>query len=198
MTLRLLVPVAVAACLVSGCGTDQSAQTLKAARRHAQQIVASANTQASGELASAKKQAATIVAKAHHQFNRIVGSIASDARRAKSKLSDAQSKLSTINRELITANGKLTSLQTQISGAKATVAKDTFPGTGTFLINTQVNPGTYQAAPSAGCYWARLASANTSDIIDNNNSDGQITVQIAPSDVAFEANNCSTFRRVGP
>jgi hypothetical protein len=46
-------------------------------------------------------------------------------------------------------------------------------------------PGTYRTAGSSGCYWARLGSLDTSDIIENNNSNGPQVVGIQPTNKAF-------------
>jgi hypothetical protein len=60
-----------------------------------------------------------------------------------------------------------------------------------------VRPGTYRAAASPGCYWARLSSLDTSDIIDNDNADGPVVVQVLPSDKAFQTTRCASFHKIG-
>jgi hypothetical protein len=70
-------------------------------------------------------------------------------------------------------------------------------GEGTYVVGTDIKPGTYKTAGSPGCYWARLSSLNTSDILDNSNSTGVQTVQVASSDKAFEVSGSCTFGRVG-
>jgi hypothetical protein len=80
---------------------------------------------------------------------------------------------------------------------RAAVKANTFQGTGTFLVGSDIKPGTYRAATSPGCYWARLWSLDTSDIIDNDNADGPVVVQILPSDKAFKASGCASFHKIG-
>src|SRR5271157_2220177 len=48
-----------------------------------------------------------------------------------------------------------------------------------------------------GCYWARLRSLDTGDIIDNNVNDGPQVVQILPNDKAFMTRNCGDWQKVG-
>ena len=76
------------------------------------------------------------------------------------------------------------------------VAAGAIPGDGTFQVGADIQPGTYVSAPPAvNCYWARLSSSNTSDIIDSNNSSGQSVVTIEPSDKYFESSGCSEWTR---
>ena len=84
-----------------------------------------------------------------------------------------------------------------MSGARAEVAKNTIPGTGTFVVGNDINPGTYRAEARSGCYWARLSSLNTSDILDNDNADGPVVIEILPSDKALQASDCADFHKSG-
>lgn len=47
------------------------------------------------------------------------------------------------------------------------------------------------------CYWKRLASLDTSDIIDNNGSLGPQIVEIKGTDKAFYTSNCQPWTKVG-
>ena len=51
----------------------------------------------------------------------------------------------------------------------------------------------YRTPGGSQCYWARLSSLDTSDIIDNNNSSGPQVVEILPTDRAFLTQNCQTW-----
>ncbi|MFP1154619.1 hypothetical protein ACK280_21385 [Mycobacterium sherrisii] len=75
--------------------------------------------------------------------------------------------------------------------------KTTMPANGTFLVNTDIAPGTYRTDGSSSCYWARLRSLNTSDVIDNSVGDGQQVVAILPTDTAFVTRGCGTWAKVG-
>ena len=70
-------------------------------------------------------------------------------------------------------------------------------GEGTYVVGTDIQPGTYKTTGGDPCYWARLSSLNTQDIIDNSNSTGLQTVQILASDKAFEVTGSCTFGRAG-
>lgn len=72
----------------------------------------------------------------------------------------------------------------------------TFGGDGVYLVGVDVQPGTYRAAASSGCYYARLRSTSTSDIIDNNITDGPVVLTIKPTDKALQVNGCGQFQRV--
>jgi outer membrane murein-binding lipoprotein Lpp len=156
-------------------------------RAQAPQIIATAHHQATQELASARSQIASERQKAS-------ASVAS----AHGQVAGAQAHLKSLQGQISGASHQLAQLQSQINGAQATIAKDTIQGTGTFVVGSDINPGTYRAAASPGCYWARLASLDNSNIIDNNNADGPVVVQILASDKAFEDNGCADFHRIGP
>ena len=71
------------------------------------------------------------------------------------------------------------------------------PANGTFVVNTDIAPGTYRTDGGPTCYWARLKSLNTGDVIDNNVSDGQQVVRIVPTDTAFMTRDCGTWTKIG-
>jgi hypothetical protein len=82
------------------------------------------------------------------------------------------------------------------AGPATTITSD-----GTYLVGQDIAPGTYRSAgsvrPGQDCYWKRLASLNTSDIIDNNGSTGPQVVEILPSDKAFYTTRCQPWTRAG-
>lgn len=60
--------------------------------------------------------------------------------------------------------------------------------TAPIVVGTDIVPGTYHTPGGSHCYWARLNSLDTGDIIDNNNnssSSGPQSVDIMASDRAF-------------
>jgi hypothetical protein len=78
------------------------------------------------------------------------------------------------------------------TGPKLTIDTD-----GTYLVGTDILPGVYRTTGGFGgsnCYWARLNSLNTSDIINNNNSSGPQVVEILSSDRAFLTENCEPWK----
>lgn len=76
----------------------------------------------------------------------------------------------------------------------------TIPGNGTYVVGTDIQPGTYKSAGPASviCYYARLkdTSGDFQSIISNNTSQGAATVTIAASDGAFETTGCQTWTKV--
>lgn len=92
---------------------------------------------------------------------------------------------------------KLDRLRDQVSGVERQIEDNTVPGTGTYVVGEDIQPGTYRGEASPGCYWARLSSLNTSDIIDNNNADGPVVIEVLPSDKALELSNCADLVRQG-
>lgn len=74
--------------------------------------------------------------------------------------------------------------------------KTTIEANGTFTVGSDIAPGTYRSAGHYGCYWARLRSLDTNDIIDNNVNDGPQVVQILPTDRAFMTRNCASWHKV--
>lgn len=80
-----------------------------------------------------------------------------------------------------------------------------FPQTiqpGTYLVGIEIQAGTYQGQAGQdvdqSCYWARCRGLSgwVDAIIDNENSTGQFSVQVAPSDVALET--WCELTRTGP
>lgn len=73
-------------------------------------------------------------------------------------------------------------------------------GNGTFLVGTDVEPGTYRSDGPlrTSCYWARLSGTGgeLDDIIANNLGKGPATVTIKKSDAAFESSGCSRWHKV--
>ncbi len=111
----------------------------------------------------------------------------------RSQVSDERDKLATARGRTSSERSKLRKLQGQVQSAKA----NTVSGEGTFVVGEDIKPGTYRAAASPGCYWARLRTLDTSDIIDNDNADGPVVVEILPSDKAFQTSGCASFHKAG-
>jgi hypothetical protein len=74
--------------------------------------------------------------------------------------------------------------------------KSTMTGDGTYVVGSDILAGTYRSTGDSGCYWARLSSLSTNDIIDNNLSSGPQTVEIDPSDKAFLTKGSPSWQKV--
>jgi hypothetical protein len=84
--------------------------------------------------------------------------------------------------------------------APAPAAGTTIGGDGTYLVGTDIKPGTYRTSGPAGsgCYWARLknTSGDSGSILANDNTDGPTVVTIKPTDGAFETSGCADWTRI--
>lgn len=120
---------------------------------------------------------------------------------------DLQAELDALSAELDTRQAALDQRQAEldaraeaISGQEAAVEAGTFPGDGTFLVGTDIQPGTYRgnAGSSDLCYWARLSglSGELGDIISNETASGPTVVTIGASDVASDTNGCGEWTLV--
>ena len=69
---------------------------------------------------------------------------------------------------------------------------------GTYIVGTDVEPGTYRNSGGTGCYYARLSSfhGGVEGIISNGNSDAPVVVEIAPTDAGFKSNRCGSWERI--
>jgi len=69
-------------------------------------------------------------------------------------------------------------------------------GDGTYVVGSEVAPGTYRNSnSSSGCYWERLSgfAGTTDEIIANNFTQSRQLVTVSPSDVGFSAQGCGTW-----
>lgn len=68
-------------------------------------------------------------------------------------------------------------------------------GEGLYVVGADIKPGTYHTEGGSVCYWARLSSLDTSDIIDNSLSSGPQTIQVRAGDRALQIRGDCTFGR---
>ena len=72
-------------------------------------------------------------------------------------------------------------------------------GDGTWIVGTDIKPGTYRTANASGlCYWARLSgmTGDLDDVLANGNPDKSTTITIRKTDKAFQSERCGTWQRV--
>src|SRR3954466_5332428 len=124
------------------------------------------------ELADAKAQLARAQSRAPQELAAAREKIRKEQGAAQDKLSAERSKYADLEAKEADLQSRLDDLRKQLGQARTAIAKGTFGGTGTFVVGQDIEPGTYRAAASQGCYWARLKSLDTNDIIDNQNADG--------------------------
>lgn len=76
---------------------------------------------------------------------------------------------------------------------------DSFAGEGTYVVGTDIAPGTYRSPGPSGsstCYWARLGDLSGTSIIANNISEGPAVMAVAPTDAAVEVKGCARWTAV--
>lgn len=113
----------------------------------------------------------------------------------RAELDQRGSDLEARSAELDQRSADLDAREEAITGQEAAIAEGTIPGSGTFLVGTDIQPGTYVSDDNSTCYWARLSgtSGEFGDIIANDNVTGRGIVTIAPTDVAFTTTRCSDW-----
>jgi hypothetical protein len=77
-------------------------------------------------------------------------------------------------------------------GPKTSITTD-----GTFVVGTDIAPGTYASAGPVGdgtCYWKRMSNAASDNIIDNALSKKPQIVQIDPTDAKFKTDGCQAWQ----
>lgn len=128
------------------------------------------------------------------------------ARAALGTLPAREAALKTAQRKLKAGQGQLHSDQAALKQSSASVAarerkvglvekdiaNNTLSGDGLYEVGTDMKAGTYKTSGTAGCYYAILNSTNTSDIADNNNTDGPALVTLN-SGKYFETAGCADW-----
>lgn len=67
---------------------------------------------------------------------------------------------------------------------------------GMYRVWIDIPMGRYRNAGGKSCYWARLGSLDTSDIIDSKKTSSPQEITIRASDTAFLTQNCGTWEMV--
>lgn len=70
---------------------------------------------------------------------------------------------------------------------------------GTYIVGTDIEPGTYKSSGSSGCYYVRLSGFHHTfdELIANEVTDAPAVVEIAPTDAGFESTRCGTWMKTG-
>jgi hypothetical protein len=68
---------------------------------------------------------------------------------------------------------------------------------GTFIVGTDIEPGTYKNSGEDNCYWQRMKdfSGSFNGIIANGNPTGAAIVTIKASDKGFRSQSCGTWTK---
>lgn len=75
-----------------------------------------------------------------------------------------------------------------------TTSKTSFTD-GTYIVGTDIQPGTYKSSGQSSCYWERMAdfSSGTDSTLANDNTDSPAIVTILASDKGFKSSRCGTW-----
>jgi hypothetical protein len=72
---------------------------------------------------------------------------------------------------------------------------------GTYVVGADITAGEYKTngggdVAELGCYWARMSSLNTSDIIDNGFAKRPTTIEVQASDKALQTSGGCTWTKL--
>jgi hypothetical protein len=117
------------------------------------------------------------------------------------ELDEREEMLTVLQEGLEAREAELDERAAELDQIEDEIAAGTFPGNGTFLVGTDIEPGQYRNSGTGSlgmCYWARLSgtSGDFGEIIANGLTEGQTVVTIRESDVAFETQSCGEWTRV--
>jgi hypothetical protein len=128
--------------------------------------------------------------RAEHETARAAAAEATARRGLEDELAARQAKLTALSHELDQRAAELASGQAAVNQQPSAPIAD-----GLFEVGTDMAPGKYRTEGSAGCYWARLNSSNSMDLIDNGLNNGPQTVIVTSG--WFESQSCGTWQKVG-
>ena len=78
-----------------------------------------------------------------------------------------------------------------------TKSKNSF-GAGTYIVGTDMHPGTYRSSGDGDCYWERLKNftGGFNSIIANDNTSHPTIVTIRGTDAGFHSADCGTWKKI--
>lgn len=158
---------------------------------------------AAGGVQQSKYDAAVAdLGEARQEVTDLKGEVAdakADAKAAEREASEKiEAEFASKNAALDDREGKLNEREQQLSVAEAAKKKDSIDGPGLYEVGVDINPGKWKTDGGSGsCYYAKLRSSDTSDIIDNNNVDGPAVVTLAAGQYFEVGSRCGPWQRVG-
>jgi hypothetical protein len=78
-----------------------------------------------------------------------------------------------------------------VAEAEGRIAANSFED-GVYEVGRDIEPGTYRAPGSSGCYWARQSSPDETDIISNHYGAGQVVATLNAGEF-FRTDGCGTW-----
>jgi hypothetical protein len=121
---------------------------------------------------------------------------------AKTKMEAAQTRASTAmatadakaGDEYATREVAVQKLQRKLEREQGIVQASTISADGVYVVGKDIPAGTYRTTGGGQCYYATLGSADTSNILDNNNFNGPETVDVSGA-YAFQISGGCTWSR---
>ena len=100
----------------------------------------------------------------------------------------------------VTSSVEVTKTVTVTLPPPPSAPKTTIETDGMYRVGTDIAAGTYRSGGNSpegesDCYWARLRSLNSTDIINSDIGTGPQEVTIQPSDRAFVTHSCQTWQK---
>lgn len=189
-----LVAVGVIGLGVGGAGGSGSADTANKDKDAALQQVADMREQRD----AARSDAESARQNAEKAQTDAANASATALKQVQAELASRKAQLDARAAQIASAQKALDAREAKVSGMEASYAANTIPGDGVLQVGSDIKPGTYKASASdsGNCYWARLASSDTSDIIDNGNTSGPVTITVRSSDWGLDLSGCNEFHRV--
>ena len=91
----------------------------------------------------------------------------------------------------------LSPISSEDSGQDRDAADDPFSD-GTYFVESEIDPGTWQASASSGCSWSRLSgfTGDPAQTIQSATDVGTPTVTVDAADAGFTSAHCGTWTKV--
>lgn len=174
-----------------GSGANEEAQLEDQIALLEERVDASRERTAAAQqkVAAIEGEVGKLTAQAESKAERIV-------KDAKVEASSLEGSVSSAKQELETVEGELSETESELGGAEERVAKGTITD-GTWQLDRDYLPGTYEAPGGGSCYWALLSSlggGGVEGIIENGGfNKHQILTIESPY---FETRSCGTWKLV--
>lgn len=105
-------------------------------------------------------------------------SIAGDLPAREAAVTKKEADLSARESDVKTREAAVKKRENAVSKTEQLIEDNTLTGEGLYEVGADIKAGTYKTKGAPGCYYAILNSSDTSDIADNNNTDGPATVTV--------------------
>lgn len=105
-------------------------------------------------------------------------SIAGDLPEREAAATKKEAELSSREADVKAREAAVKKRENAVSKTEQLIEDNTLPGDGLYEVGSDIKAGTYKTKGAPGCYYAILNSSDTSDIADNNNTDGPATVSV--------------------